>query len=175
MPEVTYSTPDNIPYYLKNLPNITILNLQGVFEDHSLHISIRQQAGVLIQGLPVNGVEQSYCNAGYFFFNATNFTIADLFVMQQGFDDSYSEWLVSPDLAVQHNLRNLTTLAFLLARGEGICELSPVVLVEALPNLCKLIKLESSFRKGLSKSIPDYRRYYVLNTSSIMNKEIQGD
>lgn len=162
MPEVTYSTPDNIPYYLKNLPNIAILNLQGVFEDHSLHISIREQAAVLIQGLPINGVEQSYCNAGYFFFNATNFTIADLFAMQQGFDESYVEWLTSDDLHIRNNLRNLTTLALLLARGEGRCELSPEVVAEALPNLCKLIREESRHRKNISKEIPNYKEYQVI-------------
>lgn len=175
MPEVTYDTPDNIPYYLKNLPAMNILNLQGVLEDHTLHYSIRQYAAILIDGVVVNNQHQAYCNTGLFFFGATNFTIADLFAMQQNFNEEYSEWLVSPDLAVQRNLRNLTTLAFLLARGEGICELSAIVLQEALPNLCKLIRSESKFRKNITKSIPDYRRYYVLNSSTIMNKEISGE
>lgn len=175
MPEVTYDTPDNIPYYLRNLPSINILNLQGVLDDHTLHISLRNYAAILIDGVVVNNQHQAYCNTGLFFFGATNFTIADLFAMQQGFDESYSEWLVSKDLTTNSNLRNLTVLSLLLARGEGVPELSAVVIQEALPNLCKLIREESKFRKGISKTIPDYRRYYVLNSSTIMNKEIQDE
>ena len=159
--------PDDTPWFLRNLPNLQMLNLQGVFEDHTLHYCVRGQAALLIQGLVLNNERQQYCNAGLFFYGASDSVIADLFAMQQGFEDEYSEWLVSPDLAVQNNLRNLTTLAFVLARGEGVTELSPVVLLEALPNLCRLVQKESKYRKGILKNIPDYQQYFVLNECTI--------
>lgn len=159
---------DETPWYLRNLPDMKILNLQEIINDHTLHISVRNHAAVLLQGIVHEGKHQQYCSTGLFFFGCSNFVIADLVDMSRDFEAEYSTWLVSNNLQEQTKLRNLTMLAFLLCRGEGIPELSPVVLAEALPRLVKLIDHEGKFRKGILKNIPEYKNYYLLNSCSVV-------
>jgi len=158
---------DPTPYYLRNLPDMKILNLQEIINDHTLHIALRNHAAVLLQGIVHEGKHQQYCSTGLFFFGCSNFIIADLVDMARDFEEEYSAWLVSNSLQEQTKLRNLTMLAFLLCRGEGIPELSPVVLAEALPRLVKLINAEGRFRKGVLKNIPEYKDYFLLNSCTL--------
>ncbi len=158
---------DETPWYLRNLPDMKILNLQEIINDHTLHISVRNHAAVLLQGIVHEGKHQQYCSTGLFFFGCSNFIIADLVDMSRDFEHEYSSWLVSNNLQEQTKLRNLTMLAFLLARGEGIPELSPMVLQEALPRLVKLINAEGRFRKGVLKNIPEYKDYFLLNSCTL--------
>jgi hypothetical protein len=163
MPEVTYDSPDKLPWYLKDNPVIPMLDLKNVLEDYSLHISIRNYAAVLIQGVVVNSEHQSYCSTGAFFQGMSGFMVADLFNIQQDFDDNYAEWIMSNDFVINSKLRNLTTLTFLLARGEGVPDVCSAVLQEGLPKLCQLIRNESKHRKGIIKGVPNYRSYYLLS------------
>ena len=156
MPEVTYSTPE--PWYLKNLPNFKLLDLNSVMNDITLHVNLRNLSAAMLQA---GALGKEYNSTGAFFFASPNFFIADLYEMQQGFEDEYSAWLVSTNLDEQLKLKNLTTLAFLLARCEGYTELSAEVIQEALPNLCTLIVLESKHRKGLAWV--DYKQFSLFD------------
>lgn len=149
---------DETPWYMRNLPKINVLNLRGVFEDTTLHINTRNLSAALIEA---NDYGIPYKSVGSFFYALPNFAVADYFSMQQGFEDSYVEWLVSHNLDEQYKLKNLTTLAFLLARSEGLPDLDPKVLQEALVNLVALIKLESAYRKGLA--VVDYKQYSLFD------------
>lgn len=155
--EVTEATPDPKPWLrCDEQARITrTLDLQQTALDWTLHWYIRKAAAELLQS------DKQYTSSGSLFYAMTNAAVADFYVMQQGFETDYLEWIASVDTVTNIRLKNLTTFAFLLARAEGMPELEPKVLMQVLPNLCTLIKLEHKFRQGLVAI--NYKAYSVFD------------
>lgn len=144
--QVTESTPDPKPWLrCDDAAKIIILNLNEISLDWSLHWYIRKVAADMQMH-----ANKPYTSVGSVFYAMPNSAVADFYEMQEGFEDEYMDWVVSKDLMTNQKLRNLTMFAFLLARCEGLPDLSPLVLQEILPNMITLIKLESKYRKGLA-------------------------
>lgn len=153
---------DPTPYYLRNLPDIKVLNLKEVMNDVSLHVSLRNFCAYLLEAKQTN---QPYRSTGSFFYGLPNFAVNDLYSFQEGFDEDYSGWLVSNKLDEQLALKNLTTLALVLANAEGMPDIAAKVLQEALPNLVALIKLEHAYRQGLA--VVDYKQYSLFDADML--------
>lgn len=158
MSEVTEATPDHQPW-LRCDPeaHINILDLKEIVFDWTIHQYVRKVAADL-ELSPI-----SYTSAGSIFYSMPNSAVADFAEMVSGFDDYYLEWLSSSDPKITYRLRNITLLSFLIARCEGVPDLSVWVIQEALPNFVKLCKLESMYRKGIVKV--NYHAYSLFDNS----------
>jgi hypothetical protein len=139
---------------------LSMLNLQEVVNDWTVHQFIRKVAGdMMLTKIP-------YTSTGSIFYAMPNYAVADLAIMAEGFEDHYSEWLVSQDLNSVTRLKNLTLFAFLIARCEGLPDLAPKVIMEALPNLVALLKLEQKYRQGLANV--NYLQYSLFDVDKLV-------
>lgn len=174
--EVTEDTPDRKPWLTTSEESKInkILDLHQVALDWTLYWCIRKFAAELIQLGSPNGVgalqNNPYVSTGAFFYGLPNAAVGDLYLMQTGFDTDYLEWVASVDMISNVRLKNLTTLAFLLARAEGLPEIEPKVLMQALPNLCLLLQLEHKYRQGLVTV--DYKQYSLFDADK--HRPLQG-
>jgi len=137
-------TPDREPWRTDIDFKFKLLNLNEIIDDPTIHISVRQLAAQLVSDYN-EGI--FYRSTGSFFYGLSNYLLADLFTLQSGFDEEYLEWISNPTDKTSYNLRNLTTLALLLARAEGQTEITAEVLQLTLPWLCSLIRYVSKKRK----------------------------
>lgn len=150
---------DETPWFLRNLPKMETLNLNEIMNDPTIYLGTRNLAATLISSY---NQDVFYRATGAFFHGLPNYMLADLFDMQQNFDEEYLEWISNKSLEKQYKLKNLTCLAFMLARAEGMTEMTTDVLREAFPQLCKLIRENSKARKE-GKQV-DYTKMSVLST-----------
>lgn len=137
-------TPEREPWRTDIDFKFKVLNLNEIIDDPTIHISVRQLAAQLVSDYN-EGI--FYRSTGSFFYGLSNYLLADLFTLQQGFDDEYLEWISNPTEKTSYNLRNLTTLALLLARAEGQTEINTEVLQLTMPWLCRIIRFVSKERK----------------------------
>lgn len=152
-------TPEREPWNTGHDFKFQLLNINQIVDDPTIHMAIRNLAATLIENYS-RGIY--YRSTGAFFWGLPNYMLADLFSMQQGFKEEYLEWISNTSLKKQYNLKNLTCLAFLLARAEGMTEMNTEVLKEVLPQLCKLIQQDSTARKQ-GKTV-DHVRMSVLES-----------
>jgi hypothetical protein len=154
MVNITEHTPDKEPWFPNGKLKMIALTLQAIVNEVSVHGIIRAIAADLILN------DQQYKSVGSIFYAMNNLGIADLYSMQNNFDEEFSEYLAGTSLNNSYNVRNLSLLAMLIARAEGITEISAEVVRVGLPRLVKLIQHESRFRKGIVKTI-DYTKYDI--------------
>jgi hypothetical protein len=155
MPEVTEQTPDRNPWLPDGKLKMLSLNLQAIVNDVSVHGVLRAIAADLI-------LNTQYKSTGAVFYALNNLAVADLYSMQVNFEDNFSEYLAGTSLNNSFNVRNLSLLVMLIARAEGITEISTEVVRVGLPQLVALIQQESKFRKGIMKTT-DYSKYDIFS------------
>jgi hypothetical protein len=156
MSNITESTPDRNPWLPDGKLKMLSLNLQAIVNDISIHGILRAIAADLILN------DQQYKSTGSIFYAMNNLGIADLYSMQNNFDEDFSEYLAGTSLNNSYNVRNLSLLVMLLARAEGHTEISAEVVRVGLPRLVALIQQESKFRKGIVKNT-DYSKYDIFS------------
>lgn len=155
MSNITEATPDKQPWFPSGPPKMLALNLQAIVNEISVHGVIRAIAADLI-------LNTQYKSIGSIFYAMNNLAIADLFTMQQTFEEDFAEYLANTSGIQNYNIRNLSLLTMLLARAEGLSEISAETMRVGLPRLVELIQKESKHRKGIIKSV-DYTKYDIFH------------
>jgi hypothetical protein len=155
MIQTTENTPDKEPWFNSNKPKMLALNLNAIVNEVSVHGIIRAIAADLV-------LNTQYKSTGAIFYAMNNLGIADLYSMQQDFDEEFSEYLANTGGIQNYNIRNLSLLTMLLARASGITEISADVVREGLPRLVELIQHESKYRKGVLKTT-HYEKYDIFS------------
>jgi hypothetical protein len=116
--------------------------------------------------------ESSYLTAGDFFEKLDDVEVLHLAVLMSTIrTDDFKQYIVDNDEAGR-NLYHLSLLCFVLALGEGIVELSPDFLHEAMQALFLLISVENMHRRG---EVQVFRENYsVLESFKPIARVIKG-